>query len=210
MNRIFFLLLIFCQTGLFAQDLNHLLDSVLNSDLFAKGMEFSVIVHIDVPGINMPDKTVLVSIDSEGKSKIKGEGLLLLPQKGIFGQLEEFRKTPNQVIFLGNHADTVSYKIVSLDSKSDWITADVFIHKKLRQIIRMEITTRKYGTFKVKHHYSKYWYPDSTQVQFSALAIELPLKFMGKSSQPDLKLENSSEVTGKIILRYSALKQLEQ
>ncbi len=202
-------MLLFIQTGLFAQDINHLLDSVMSSDLFSKGIEFNVVVHVDVPGIHMPDKTVLVTIDSEGKSKIKGEGLLLLPQKGIFGQFEEFRSTPNQVIWLGTLADTVSYKIVSLDSKSDWITADVFINKRLKQLIRMEITTRKYGTFVVKHNYSDYWYPDSTQVEFKALPVELPLKFMGRNSQSDYKLENGQDITGRIVLRYSMEGQFE-
>lgn len=199
------ILLIACllPVGVFSQDLDLMLDSVMSSSLFNKGMSFNVEIHVDVPGINMPDKTVQVSIDPDGKSKIKGEGLLLLPQKGVFGQFAEIRNTPNQVIFLGKMEDTLSYKIVSLDHKSDWVTADVFIHSKLKQLNRMEIVTRKYGTFKVEHIYGTEWYPKSTKVEFSALPVDLPLKFMGRNSQADIKIEKDKELTGIIILKYS-------
>lgn len=171
-------------------------------------IQCSVDVQIDVPGLKMPDKQLFIKFSPDSKPVIKGEGMLLVPKKGLLGQFNEVLEEESQVIFLGNQGDTAMYKIVSLSSESDWVTADVKIYRPDRRIYFMDIFTKEYGSFKVRHQYEESVMPTTSVITFEAEAFKLPVKFLGRGNADDLPTDKDGKVRGRVTLRYSDVKLL--
>jgi len=166
------------------------------------GFKTEVSVKLDVPGIVVPDKTVEIYAENNKPLKIKGEGLILLPKKGFVRQFSDLFSAPVHWIQMDRTEDYETYKLVSLDPKSDWITADIKIWLPDPRIDEMNITTRDSGVFFVTNFYENGKYPVRSEINFVTDKVTLPLKFLGKSDYPQLK-DTTGRVNGKIILNYS-------
>lgn len=203
MKKILFVLIAFLPFSCFAQDGQALLDSLLTLQQQFKGVQCSVKVHVDVPGINMPDKNIFVKYEKDKKPVIKSKGLLMLPRKGLYGQMQDLLNTPYQAILLEDDSDTLKYKIVSLDNESDWVTADIYLHKPTMHVHYLDITTREYGSFQIRHYYGQSNFPMKSIVSFESLPAKLPLKFLGRKTKEEMKLSGGDKIKGKIVLNYS-------
>jgi hypothetical protein len=188
-----------------AQNNNAYLDTLIQKQNTIKNVQCSVNVHVDVPGVNMPDKKIFLKYEQGKKPVIKSNGLLMMPKKGLFGQFEELLETPYQAIFLGAKNDTLMYKLVSMDSESDWVTTDIYFSKKDYRIFFLDITTREHGSFQVYHFYGKGIFPKRTEVRFESLPAKLPLKFLGRN-KADIKVSGDEKIKGKVVLTYSDVK----
>ncbi len=186
-------------------DLPEILQRVLGTGSNYQSISCRVEVELDVPGINMPEKEVELFLRKGEKPVIKGEGITILPRHGIIGQYREFLDTECTAILLSEENDTLEYKIVSLDHRSDWVTVDMSLTRADQKIHRMRISTRKNGEFLVSHFYGAdfEFFPERTIIAFEAMPLKLPLKFMGKQEGMEFLTENDGPVDGRIILRYS-------
>lgn len=168
-------------------------------------LKCEILVEVDVQGVHIPNKTVFVDFSNEKKPIIKGDGLTLLPKKGTINQLKDMFSTPLQAIFLSKIKNNYVYKLVSLDEKSDWITADIQFDSDSKLIYETTINTRKYGSFYTINSYENEIYPSKSIVIFDVKKFELPLKFIGRK-QANKSLEATNEATkGKITLLYKYL-----
>ena len=165
------------------------------------GFKSKVNIQIDVPGIIAPTKTIEIYAEKGKKPKIKGDGLVLLPKKGFTEQFSDILTIPVHWIFLESNGDYESYKLVSLDPKSDWVTADVKLQISDPRIEEINLTTRETGEFFVKHLYENGNYPVKSEISFITDRFNIPLKFMGKSDFADVK-DSNDKVSGKIILDF--------
>lgn len=188
-----------------AQKLPDVLQQVLRSDTAYLSLSCNIDIKLDVPGLNMPDKTVQLTLEKGKKPKIKGKGITVLPRHGIIGQYRKFLEVDCQSIPLREEGDTIVYKVVSLDKKTDWITVDFKLTKSDVKIHSMLISTRKNGEYLVRHFYKPYsaYFPVRSEISFEAMPLKLPLKFMGKQEGMDLEIEDKGPVTGKVLLVYS-------
>lgn len=168
----------------------------------SSGVQCSVNVHIDVPGLKMPDKKLFIRFEQNKEPVIKGDGMLLIPKKGLIGQFNEVLEANSQIIFLGNKSDTALYKVVSLDPESDWVTADIKIYRPDKRIYFMDVFTKEYGSFKVRHTYGKLILPEKSLVTFEAEAFKLPLKFLGRGTD-EIPADADGKVKGKVELTYT-------
>jgi len=166
------------------------------------GFKAAVDITIDVPGIIAPPKTIEIYSQKGKLPKIKGEGLILLPKKGFVEQFSELLEIPVHWILLENKGNYQVYKLVSLDPKSDWVTADLKIYVKDPRIEEINLTTRESGVFLINHFYGKGKYPVRTEINFATDKFSIPLKFMGKSNVSEAR-ETNGKVNGKIILSFT-------
>ena len=187
------------------QGLPEILEQVLSTDTTYESISCTIDITLDVPGISMPEKEIELRLEKGKAPKIKSEGITILPKHGIIGQYREFLEAEGQVISLYEHGDTVAYKIVSLDRKTDWVTVDLTLTQSDAHVHRMIISTRKHGEYLVRHFYSDTTelFPEQTEVSFESIPFNLPLKFMGKQEGLEIMTHEKGPVTGKILLRYS-------
>lgn len=191
-----------------AQKLPEILMELLRSDSAYQSLSCKIHIELDVPGLSMPAKEIELKQEKGKKPKINGEGITILPRHGIIGQYHEFLEVNCQAILLGENGDTVVYKVVSLDKKTDWVTVDFELTQRNAKIHSMLISTRKNGEYLVRHQYGtdSDFFPDQTEISFEAVPLNLPLKFLGKQEGLELSLEDKKgPVTGKIVLRYSEI-----
>ncbi len=203
MKKILLIILFSVNTFLIAAQPDYL-DQLIERYRIENGFKTTVKINIDVPGIVAPQKTVFILLENGKKPKIKGEGLVLLPKKGFIGQFSEILEIPVHWIFLERKNDFDFYKLVSLDPKSDWVTADVKLLISEPRIEELNIATRKAGEFNVKHEYIQMNYPVKSEINFETDRFNLPLKFMGKSDFSSVK-DSTGKVSGKIILEFEEI-----
>lgn len=158
-------------------------------------------IIVDVEGIEIPKKNVhLRFINNE--LQIEGDGISLLPKKGIINHFNDLLKSPFQSIYLSKRRNNRVYKLVSLDENSDWITADLEFDQTNYEIVRAIVNTRKFGSFKVENSYSGFKYPSSTLITFNIKKFKLPLKFLGRMDN-SVSNQGEQEITeGKVRLNY--------
>lgn len=192
-------------TELGAQNLPDVLQEVLRADTAHRSLVCNVNIELDVPGLSMPPKDVEITLEKGKKPKIKGGGITVLPRHGIIAQYREFLDVNCQAITIRETSDTIVYKLVSLDKKTDWITVDIELTKRDARIHSMLISTRKNGEFSVHHRYKtdSEIFPEQTVISFEAMPLRLPLKFMGKPEGMDSMIDKNDPVNGEIFLRYS-------
>lgn len=206
--RILILLLLFpayCLKGVDADELPEILKAVLQTDTSFLSISCNIEVTLDVPGLSMPEKEIELRLEKGKKPRIKGDGITLLPKHGIIGQYRKFLELDCQAIPISERGDTMVYKVVSLDKKSDWTTVDLTITRSDAKIHSMLISTRKNGEYLVRHFYGEdaALFPEQTEVSFEAMPLKLPLKFLGKQEGVEFLADQDGPVTGRIILQYS-------
>ncbi|WP_163712109.1 hypothetical protein [Mangrovibacterium lignilyticum] len=168
------------------------------------GFNAIITLTIDVPGIEAPQKKVEIEAQNDGKIKVKGEGLILLPKKGLMKQFTELLNQAVHWIETGENEAYQTFKLVSLDPKSDWVTADIKLLKAEPRIDEMVLTTKDAGLFTMVHHYSQGNYPDQTIVSFETTRFSVPLKFLGKSDGSKLK-DTNGLIKGQIQIDFDQL-----
>lgn len=166
------------------------------------GFKAVVDITIDVPGIIAPPKTIEIYSVKGKAPKIKGAGLILLPKKGFVEQFSDLLTIQVHWIYLEEKGNYQFYKLVSLDPKSDWVTADIKIYTRDPRIEEINLTTRESGVFLISHFYGKGKYPYRSEISFVTDKFSIPLKFMGKTDVTDVKTTDG-KVNGKIILVFT-------
>ena len=204
---IYIMIFIFPITGMAQNELElEAIDKLINKYSEIIEVKCEVNINIDVDGMMIPDKQVSVEIVKDKAPKIEGKGLTLLPKKGFIGQFKELFDTPLQPIFLSRRGANVVYKLVSLDAKSDWVTADIEFGEQSLLIFSAAITTRKHGTFFTMHEYEDGTFPKSSLITFDIEKFKIPLKFIGRSEDiPIVEESNGKNTTGRITLTYTYL-----
>lgn len=186
-----------------AQEDEHI-EGLKNHYLSTLNVSCDVEIIVDVEGITIPNKKVQLRFVND-ELILKGEGISLLPKKGILNQFHELLSSPFQPIFLSKRGNNRVYKLVSLDDKTDWITADLEFDEDSYEIKEAMITTRKFGSFKVNNSYAGTKFPSQTIISFNMKKFKLPLKFIGRMDS-SLSEVNSNEITeGKVYLNYTYL-----
>lgn len=204
--RLALLIACLCCMPLFGQQvLDENIQGLVSTYTEASQISCEITVNIQVEGMEIPEKTVLVDFEKGEKPKIKGKGLALLPKKGMINQFQELLKTPLQAIALGEENGNLLYKLVSLDEKSHWVTADIVFNKDNYRIYEAKVNTRKHGAFKAVHTYTNGKYPTESVITFNVKKFELPLQFIGRQSKLVEAPEIDEETEGKIILQYKYL-----
>lgn len=164
----------------------------------------TVVIDVDVEGIIIPKKTInLQFINNE--PVISGDGISLVPKKGIINQFNKLLATPFQAIFLSKRNNDRVYKLVSLDEKSDWITADLEFDEDSFLISKATINTRKFGAFKIYNKYNDSLYPSETRIVFNIKKFRLPLKFIGRSETSFSESKDREVSEGTVNLSYTYL-----
>jgi len=176
-------------------------DQLIKRYEIKNGFEASVKISVDVPGITAPEKIVEISAQNGKQPKIKGEGIILMPKKGFIREFSDILSYPVHWILIDRTEDFEIYKLVSLDPKSDWITADIKVNLAEPRIDEINITTRDAGLFDIAHFYDTGRYPIRTVISFTTERFSLPLKFMGKSELKEMK-DSTGVVQGKILLDF--------
>ncbi|MEJ2596364.1 MAG: hypothetical protein P8100_14845, partial [bacterium] len=166
--------------GAFAGELPEVLKEVLKADTAFHTISCIIDIELDVPGFDMPEKVVALTLEKGKKPKIESKGITFLPRHGIIGQYRDFLQMESQAIPISESGDTIVYKLVSLDKRSDWVTVDITITQSEAKVHSMLIATRKNGEYLVRHIYGPdhEFFPEQTEVSFEAVPMKLPLKFM--------------------------------
>ena len=163
-----------------------------------------VYIEIDVEGITVPPKTVNLRFEN-GEPQISGEGIAMLPKKGIVNQFNDLLNQQFQAIYLSKRGTKRVYKLVSLDEQADWITADIEFDELNLLVSKATINTRKFGSFNVHNTYDGFKYPSKTEINFNLKKFKLPIKFLGRADA-SYKGAGESEITqGKVHLSYTYL-----
>jgi len=191
-----------------AQELPLVLQRVLRVDTTYKKLTCTLEIELDIPGINMPSKEVYLELEKDKKPRIRGKGLILIPRRGLIGQYRDLLNVPSQTIFMKSMGDTTVYKLVSLDNRTDWITVDFKVTETDAKIHSQIISTRKNGVYEINHVYGEVQsvFPEMSVIQFEAMPVKLPLKFIGKSTDTGQLFNNDGPISGKVYLYYSELK----
>lgn len=184
-----------------------LADNLKKKYTINRGFETMVNISIDVPGLTIPPKDISVFYEKGKKPQIKGKGILLLPKKGFLNQFSDLLNVPAHWILLEEKGDIGFYKLVSLDPKSDWVTADLKISKSNLRIDEINLTTKESGVYLIKHSYGKGVFPTATEISFLTNRFNIPLKFLGKSNIKNIK-DKDGKVKGKIFLRFTNFRVL--
>jgi hypothetical protein len=192
--------------GLFAQDQHDQnIQTLIDQYTVKPDLKCEIDVKVEVEGMNIPDKKIFVEFEKDKKPKVKGKGLALLPKKGTVDQFYKLLSSPLQAIFLSKSEHNLMYKLVSLDSKSDWITADIIFDERSFLIYESDISTRKFGSFRTKHTYDDNIYPSKSVITFDIKKFKVPLKFIGREQNISTPPKRDNNVLGKITLLYKYL-----
>jgi hypothetical protein len=170
--------------------------------LIKNGFKTTVNIRLDVPGITAPEKTIEIIAENNKPMKIKGEGLVLLPKKGFVRQFTSLLNEPVHWIQIDKDNEYETWKLVSLNPKSDWVTADIKIYMPDARIDEMTVTTRDAGDYFIKYFYESANYPVRSEIEFSTDKFSIPLKFMGKSDIQEVGGPGET-VKGKVYLEFS-------
>ncbi|HKO75742.1 MAG TPA: hypothetical protein VJU52_00910 [Flavobacterium sp.] len=201
MRYILFIAIVFC-SSFYAKAQTELIGKLKERYDMKNGYQTMVNISIDVPGLTMPPKDLSIKYEKGKKVQIKGKGILLIPKKGLTNQFSELLSIQAHWIFLSENGGFVNYKLVSMNPKSDWVTADVKILKEQSRIDEINLITKDSGEYLIKHSYTSGNYPTTTEISFWTSRFNIPLKFLGKSSLNKVK-DKDGKIKGKIFLKFS-------
>lgn len=201
MRYILFIAIVFCNS-FYTKAQTQLMEKLKERYDIKNGYETIVNISIDVPGLTVPQKDLSIKCEKGKKIQIKGKGILLIPKKGLTNQFSDLLSIPAHWIFLSENGLFVNYKLVSMDPKSDWVTADIKILKEQNRIDEINLITKDSGEYLIKHSYTSGNFPSATEISFWTKRLNIPLKFMGKSSLKNVK-DKDGKIKGKILLKYS-------
>ena len=196
---------LFCLPVFAQQVLDDNIQNLIETYANESQIKCEITVSIQVEGMEIPKKTILVDFEEGQKPKIEGKGLALLPKKGMVNQFHELLNTPLQAISLGEQNGNLVYKLVSLDEKSQWVTADIMFDKENYKIYEAFVNTRKHGAFKAEHTYNQGKYPTESVITFNVKKFKLPLRFIGRQSKFAEVPERDEQTEGVIFLQYNYL-----
>jgi hypothetical protein len=206
MKHILLITIVFCNS-FFATAQTQLMDKLKERYDIKNGYQTMVNIRIEVPGLTVPEKDLSIKCEKGKKVQIKGKGILLIPKKGLGNQFSELLSSQAHWIFLSENRGFVNYKLVSMDPKSDWVTADIKIVKEQSRIDEINLITKDSGEYLIKHSYESGNYPSATEISFWTNKLNIPLKFMGKSSLNKVK-DKDGKIKGKIFLKFSGFQFL--
>ena len=207
MKKIIYLLLVFAGLSLNAQvEHDSIISALIEKYDVRLDMKCEILIQTDVENMIVPDKVVELSFDDKGKPKFKGKGIGLLPKRGIINQYKELLANPFQAIFISKNKDNLIYKLVSLDPKSEWITADIEFNPNTLLIHKYSVSTKKHGVFDVSNNYKEHIYPSKSVVTFNIQKFKLPIKFIGRNDPSKPKNSEEKDVVGTITLHYTYVK----
>ncbi|MFD1314689.1 hypothetical protein [Namhaeicola litoreus] len=181
------------------------IEKLIQKYAYQEKISCTIQVKVEVEGIRIPEKEVYVEFDKDKKIVVKGEGLALVPKKGTVNQIFDFFDSPFQSIFLGKEGDVLVYKLVSLDPKKDWITADIKFVEDDLQILESVVNTKEYGNFQTINQYMNEDLPSHSEITFEVKKFKVPLKFIGREQKWNNYPEKDEKIMGKITLRYTYL-----
>ena len=206
MKKRFYLIFIFSFTIMHGQShTDEYIKALVDQYADKPELKCEILVQVDVDGMHIPDKKITVTFEKDKNPKVKGEGLALLPKKGSIDQFSKLLSSPFQAIFLSDSDENLQYKLVSLDSKNDWITADITFDKKSFLIYESVVNTQKHGSFQALHSYDNEIYPSKSIITFDIKKFKIPLKFIGRERSISKYPKNDENVHGKITLWYTYL-----
>lgn len=194
-------------TSFYTAAQTEIIEKLKNRYDLKNGYQTDVNLSINVPGITIQDKDLSIKQEKGKKPQIKGKGILLIPKKGLTNQFSDLLSVAAHWILLSDKNGFITYKLVSLDPKSDWITADVKIFKAQIRIDEINLITKDSGEYLLKHTYSNQNYPSSTEILFWTNRLNLPLKFLGKTNLKKVK-DKEGKVKGQIVLKFYNFKVL--
>lgn len=188
-----------------AQQLPEIFTTILERDTTYDEISCKLNIQVQLPGLNMPDKEVSLFMSKTEETRIEGDGLMLIPRRGLLGQYKSIIETPCQAITLKETNDTLVYKLVSLDPVSDWITVDFTISKEDALVHQLGVVTRDNGVFNIQHVYGEEHLniPIKSVISFEALPMKLPLRFIAQNNETDQIFNGDEPIDGKVILSYS-------
>jgi hypothetical protein len=166
------------------------------------GYQTMVNITIDIPGLTVPSKDLSIKCEKGKKAEIKGKGIVLIPKRGLVNQFSDMLSIPAHWIFISEKEGFLNYKLVAMDPKSDWVTADLKILKEQNRIDEINLITKDSGEYLIKHSYASGNFPSTTEICFWTNRLNIPLKFLGKSSLNKVK-DKDGKVKGKIFLKFS-------
>lgn len=201
MKHILLIAIIFC-SSFYAKAQTELIGKLKERYDIKNGYQTMVNISIDVPGLTVPPKDLSIKYEKGKKVQIKGKGILLIPKKGLTNQFSELLSIQAHWIFLSENGGFVNYKLVSMNPKSDWVTADIKILKEQSRIDEINLITKDSGEYLIKHSYTSGNYPSTTEISFWTSRLNIPLKFLGKSSLNKVK-DKDGKIKGKIFLKFS-------
>jgi len=209
MKNILLISLLVLMKVMSAQNTEPFIDSLIMLQMKYHHVECEVLVIIDVPGMDIPDKQVFIRLEEGKKPKIKSKGLLFFPKKGLFGQLDEILNGAYQAILMKRNTDSLSYKLVSLEEESDWITADILFTYHDYRIHRLLINTRDNGQFYIYHSYDEMGLPKTTKIEFEIKNTKLPLRFLGRQDKI-FEIDTEMVSKGAVMLKYQKFEFIEK
>lgn len=188
-----------------AQELPPIFNSILQRDTSYSEISCKINIQVHLPGLNMPDKEVSLFMSKTEETRIEGDGLMLIPKRGLLGQYQTIIETPCQAIALKETEDTLVYKLVSLDQVSDWVTVDFTISTHDTLVHQLDLVTRDNGVFNVIHTYGEKSFniPTQSVIRFEALPMKLPLRFIAQNDETDQIFNGDEPIDGEVVLTYS-------
>jgi hypothetical protein len=200
MKHLLFVAILFL-TSFYVTAQTEIIEKLKNRYDLKNGYQTRVNLSVNVTGLTIPDKELFVKHEKGKKPQIKGKGILLIPKKGFLNQFSDLLTIAAHWILLSENQGFITYKLVSLDPKSDWITADVKIFKTQNRIDEINLTTKESGEYHLKHTYTNQKFPSSTEILFWTNKLNIPLKFLGKTNLKSVK-DKDGKVKGQIVLKF--------
>ena len=205
MIRGFTIIFLLLSLPMFSQDHDENISALIDRYTSKLDVDCEIKIETDVEGMIVPDKIVRVKFKDNGKPKVEGKGIMLLPKKGMLNQFHDMLTSPFQAIYLSKRKDNLVYKLVSLDPNSDWITADLEFNENTFLVQKSIVNTHNHGTFYIEHNYKTYDFPSQSVITFNVKKFKLPLKFIGRTETTSSSNSNNENVIGKVTLSYTYL-----
>ena len=167
-------------------------------------------IEVDVEFINMPVKHATIYYKKPDKVKFKSDEFIMLPKRGVSNRITEILEEPFTAIYIGqellNGEQHHVIRIVPMGKNPEVILATWWINSQRFLVARNESNTKKDGQFTVDFKYDDKSIILPTQMTFSfeVEKLQLPLKFIGKSSGIEIDKSKMEEAhDGKVYLRFS-------
>jgi len=188
-------------------ELDQILDSAasrLNSiDSYAADALFS----FDIDFIKMPDKKAKVRYKSPDKINVDTEGFILVPKMGLKPLQEQLKRENYHPVFDGLdevHGDScVIFKMIPKARNSKLIMSTLWIRKSDFLVMRIELFTKKSGSFLIDLKYDTEVLPSEMLLQFELEGMNIPLKYFGNEAEIDkYEFKNQEIKKGQVIIYF--------
>lgn len=188
-----------------------ILDTIKSKYLSINDYQADIKIMVDVDFINIPEKRAKVFFKQPDKIKYKTDGFILIPKKGINFDIDEILQYEYNALFVGSdtlgNITTSVVKIIPLITKIEIVLATLWIDENNKQVLQVEVNTKKAGSYKMRFFYSDKFdiLPGKTEVTFELNRFNIPFEFLF-DSEPDIfkdKNKNDKTTTGIVSIYYS-------